>query len=111
MKDIYIAYCGLDCKKCDAYTATVNDDDALREKVAREWSELNHATITPEMINCEGCRLDGKKTPFCASLCPIRRCAAGKKYETCGDCAALDTCKTVEMITKHNDFALDNLKG
>ena len=27
-----IAYCGLDCEKCDAYLATINDDQALREK-------------------------------------------------------------------------------
>ncbi|MEG1806496.1 MAG: DUF3795 domain-containing protein, partial [Clostridia bacterium] len=25
-----IAYCGLDCEKCDAYIATINNDDALR---------------------------------------------------------------------------------
>ncbi|WP_415930520.1 DUF3795 domain-containing protein [Zhenpiania hominis] len=29
-----IRYCGLDCEKCDAYIATVNDDQALREKTA-----------------------------------------------------------------------------
>lgn len=29
MKDM-IGYCGLDCEKCDAYIATVNDDQALR---------------------------------------------------------------------------------
>lgn len=28
-----IAYCGLDCEKCDAYLATINDDQALREKL------------------------------------------------------------------------------
>ena len=35
-----IAYCGLDCEKCDAYIATQNNDQALREKTARpsEWS-------------------------------------------------------------------------
>ena len=31
MKDM-IGYCGLDCEKCDAYLATVNDDQALREE-------------------------------------------------------------------------------
>ena len=31
MKDM-IGYCGLDCEKCDAYMATVNDDQALREE-------------------------------------------------------------------------------
>lgn len=27
-----IAYCGLDCEKCDAYLATVRDDQSLRKK-------------------------------------------------------------------------------
>ena len=30
-----IAYCGLDCEKCDAYLATIHDDQALREKTAK----------------------------------------------------------------------------
>ena len=34
--DRYIAYCGLNCKTCEAYLATVNDDQALREKVATD---------------------------------------------------------------------------
>ena len=76
-----IAYCGLDCEKCDARTATLNNDNALREKVAKLWSEMNGVEITAEMINCEGCRADGLKTPFCDSLCPIRQCALGKAYE------------------------------
>ena len=67
-----IAPCGLDCETCEARLATVNDDNELRSKVAREWSELNSVEITPEMINCSGCRIDGVKTPYCDSLCPIR---------------------------------------
>ena len=50
----YIACCGLDCESCEARRATVNDDDSLRQKVAKEWSELNGVEITPEMINCVG---------------------------------------------------------
>lgn len=64
MRDM-IAYCGLDCEKCDAYLATINDDQALREKTAKLWSELNHAPILPEHINCQGCRMDGAKTVYC----------------------------------------------
>ena len=52
----YIAYCGLDCEGCDARIATANNDDALREKVAKLWSELNGVPITPDMIFCDGCR-------------------------------------------------------
>ncbi len=105
----FIAYCGLDCEACEAYKATVTDDDALREKVAREWSELNGVEITGEMINCEGCRMDGVKTPFCESLCPIRQCALGKGCGTCGDCGEMETCEKLRMILSNNDQARRNL--
>lgn len=109
MKDL-IAYCGLDCEKCDARIATLKDDDTLRTKVARLWSELNEADITPEMINCMGCRVDGEKTPYCSDMCPIRKCAASKKLRTCGDCAEMEQCETVGMVISNNTQALENLK-
>lgn len=37
-----IACCGLDCENCAARIATVNNDDELREKTAKEWSVLNN---------------------------------------------------------------------
>ena len=77
----FIAYCGLDCESCEARIATINNDDHLRQKVAEEWSQLNGVTITPQMINCTGCRIEGVKTPFCESLCPIRQCALSWKIE------------------------------
>ena len=107
----YIAYCGLDCESCEARRATVNDDDSLRQKVAKEWSELNGVEITPEMINCVGCRIDGVKTPFCDSLCPIRQCALERNVETCGACADMSKCEKLGMITENNADALENLKS
>ena len=106
-----IAYCGLDCESCEARIATINNDDTLRRKVADEWSKLNNVTITPEMINCMGCRVDGVKTVYCDSLCPIRQCALKKQVDTCGDCGELDTCEKVAMIIRNNDQALQNLKS
>ena len=41
----HIAICVLDCEKCDANIATKNDGQALREKTAKLWSELNNAPI------------------------------------------------------------------
>ena len=38
-----IGYCGLDCEECDAYLATIHDDQALREKTAKLWAQLNQA--------------------------------------------------------------------
>ena len=105
-----IAYCGLDCEKCDAYLATIHDDQALREKTAKYWSELNHVEILPEHINCEGCRVDGIKTFYCESLCEIRRCAREKGVATCGDCQELETCRTVGVVISNNPEARANLK-
>ena len=110
MKDL-IACCGLDCEACDARIATLNDDQALREKTAKRWSELNGVEITPAMINCEGCRTDGAKTPYCESLCPIRQCALGKGFATCGACAEMDSCAKLAMVTGNNPQALRTLKG
>lgn len=110
MRDM-IGYCGLDCEKCDAYIATVNNDQTLREKTAKLWAELNNAPILPEHINCEGCRMNGAKTVFCDSLCGIRKCALNKGVSTCGDCPDLETCPTVGAILENNPAALDNLKG
>ena len=110
MKDM-IAYCGLDCEKCDAYLATMNNDQALREKTAKLWAELNNAPILPEHINCEGCRVDGTKTVYCDSLCAIRQCALKKTVTTCGDCPDMEKCQTVGMVISNNPDALKNLKG
>lgn len=109
MKDL-IAYCGLDCETCEARIATINNDEELRIKVAKEWTELNQVEITPQMINCEGCRVDGVKTPFCNSLCPIRKCAISKKLNTCGNCGELLSCKSIQMIISNNEQALKNIK-
>ena len=78
-----IGYCGLDCEKCDAYLATINDDQALREKTAKL---------------------------FCEQMCKIRKCALEKGVSTCGGCPELETCPTVGAILENNPSALENLK-
>ena len=105
-----IAYCGLDCEKCDAYLATLHNDPALREKTAQLWSKLNHVTIRPEDIHCQGCRADGVKTVFCDKLCDIRQCALKKGVTTCGDCGEVDKCPKLSRVISNNPDALKNLK-
>lgn len=105
----YIAVCGLNCETCDARIATANNDDALRVKVAKLWSELNGVAITPDMISCDGCRRNGRKTPYCESLCPIRRCAQEKAVSTCAGCEEMLTCEKVGMIIGNNPDARKNL--
>ena len=110
MRDM-IGHCGLDCEKCDAYLATIHDDQALREKTAELWARLNHAPILPEHINCEGCRVDGAKTVYCERLCAIRQCALKKGMATCGGCQELDRCEAVGMVLSEYPDALSNLKN
>ena len=106
-----IAYCGLDCEQCDAYIATLHDDQALREKTAKLWAELNHVPILPEHIHCQGCRADGAKTVFCEQLCAVRRCARQRGVDTCGDCPEVETCPTVGAIVATAPQAKENLMG
>ena len=105
-----IGYCGLDCERCDAYLATIHDDQALREKTAKLWAELNQAPILPEYINCEGCRGNGAKTVFCESLCAIRKCAMERGLSTCGGCSNFDACSTMQAFAGQNPTVLENLK-
>jgi hypothetical protein len=92
-----IAYCGLDCAECTAYLAHQNNDQALREKTAAEWSKAHNFTFTPEMINCTSCKGDGVQVGYC-SQCEIRKCAVEKAVVNCGACGEFKTCKTI------NDF-------
>lgn len=109
--DKMIAYCGLDCSKCSAYIATVNEDEALRAKTAKLWSELNNIDILPEQINCLGCVGEGVKTEFCESLCGIRKCVIKKGFTNCGACDGYKNCETLKMIISNNTEALRNLEG
>ena len=108
--DDLIAYCGLNCAACDAYLATLHNDQALRERTAKLWAELNNAPILPEHINCQGCRTEGVKTVFCDHLCGIRQCALKRGAATCGSCPELETCPTVGAILSNRPEALEKLK-
>ena len=105
-----IACCGLDCEACDARIATMTGDEALREKTAALWTKLNGVTITPDMIHCIGCRVEGPKTPFCDSLCTIRACVRERGLATCADCGQMDDCATLRQITDGTPAALENLR-
>lgn len=102
--------CGLDCENCDARKATVNNDDALREKTAKQWAEANDAPIKPEHISCMGCRTEGVKYLYCSDLCPVRKCVSEKGYDTCADCAEIDACEVVAQVFKNAPEARGNLK-
>jgi hypothetical protein len=111
MDNKMIAVCGLDCEKCDAFIATKNNDDAMRAKVAAEWSEMNNAPILPEHINCEGCRTGSSvMTVFCSEMCEMRKCAAEKKVSHCGACKDYP-CEQIGAVHEQVPATVENLKS
>jgi hypothetical protein len=104
MKEGELAYCGLDCKKCPAFIATANDDDALRQKTAKDWSSLYAeilahvgivGSLKPEDINCRGCRSDADHFIGCMK-CLIRECSQGRRFGTCASCNEYETCELLK---------------
>lgn len=106
-----ISCCGLNCATCDARIATLANDDALRAQTAEKWKVQHNAVgITPDMINCTGCREAGVKFNHCSN-CEIRKCADSKDFLTCAECAELETCAVVGGLHKFVPEALNNLKS
>ena len=103
-----IAYCGLDCAVCGAYLALKNDDNALREKTAAEWTTVHNFNFTPEMINCSGCKGTGVLIGHC-SECEMRKCAIAKKVVNCGACDEFKICKTINEFMEMVPVARENL--
>jgi hypothetical protein len=92
-----IAYCGLLCTDCPAYSATQADDRAALERVAAEWrEEFKAPNITVESVMCDGCLTDdGYKWGHCAE-CEIRACGQARGVVNCAHCA---------------DYACEKLQG
>ena len=106
-----IACCGLNCATCEARIATIKNDDELRKSTAEKWKTLyNIPDMTPDMINCTGCREEGVKLGHW-SMCQIRLCAADKGFKTCGDCKEMDTCSLISGVHKSVPEAITNLKN
>jgi hypothetical protein len=106
-----IACCGLNCDSCDARIATKADNDELRAQTAEKWKVQHNAQgITPDMINCTGCREAGVKFEHC-NKCEIRNCVASKNFQTCADCDMMEDCTILGPIRQFVPDALENLKS
>ena len=107
-----IAYCGLNCETCDARLATINNDDNLRAKTAEKWCKMNNTDkITPESINCLGCKEDGVKFAYCQFMCEIRKCAVKNKLSNCGECVSISSCDKIKPFIDTNEEVRKNLLG
>ena len=95
MKKLNMGCCGLICKDCPVFVATVNNDDGLRQKTAEEWSKLYADYLGKDLkaddINCKGCWSEHTVFTGCLS-CPIRSCCKEKKFTTCASCDEYEVC-------------------
>jgi uncharacterized CHY-type Zn-finger protein len=82
-----IGKCGIDCENCDAYRATIQNSDELRQKTADQWSKQFGVAIDPSSINCYGCQVSASDKLFShCKVCGIRTCANEKNLQTCAAC-------------------------
>lgn len=103
----FIAKCGLNCRECLAYKATIADSDELRKKTAEEWTVQFGAKIDYKDINCLGCKSDGPIFNHC-KVCEIRSCSSEKNIPNCGHCKEYP-CSKLNHIINHVPAAKDIL--
>ncbi len=109
-----LGFCGLNCEECPVFIATARNDDALRQKTAREWSRLYtrylKRNLRTEEMNCGGCRSE-RGLFTCSRDCPIRMCCQERELATCADCDEYTKCDILNgFFTFHHQNAKDNLE-
>jgi hypothetical protein len=114
MGELRLACCGLDCKECPVFAATVNDDHELRRKTAEEWGELyseyiGKKELSLEDMNCHGCQSDSDLRFIGCENCPIRGCCRGRNLATCADCDEYEACAMIHGFFTSAPQAEENL--
>ncbi len=92
-----LTYCGTDCEGCDIYRSTVFGEK-LRPETIQKWQDdfkkyWKLDSITPDQLNCKGCRYEGEDVFFGFKLCPIRNCCKKRGLSSCGLCSEFNKCK------------------
>lgn len=91
-----ISYCGINCSTCPAYVATQKEQEPVKIRIAKLWSDQDYQYDACE-ITCKGCREPwGKKFRHCQD-CEVRACARKKLYTTCAECADYPCQKLISL--------------
>jgi hypothetical protein len=100
MANLSIGCCGLNCEKCPVLLATKTNDDGLRAKTAREYTDLygeylGGHILNKEDMNCSGCQSDSDIFLGC-ELCIISKCCQEQKLTSCANCVEYLTCNMLQ---------------
>lgn len=104
-----IAYCGLDCSKCDAFIATQADDLERMEQIAERWTRELGTQFTVQDTVCDGC-LSSRISGWCQRICLIRPCAEKRGVETCAHCSDYQ-CEKLERFLSDEPTAREYLEA
>lgn len=104
MTDRIVAYCGIVCSDCAAYTATQAGDEEALKQVVKQWkAEYDVLDLTVSMVLCDGCLTgEGRRCYHCAD-CEIRACGIERGVVNCAHCPDY----ACERLTKFFGFVPD----
>lgn len=105
-----LGVCGLDCAQCEAYLATINNDQGARVETARKWSKEYGHPMKPEDVNCVGCNNQGVHIDY-RDVCEIRKCGQEKKVSCCKDCREFASCEKIQKFHQQTPEAKVNCQG
>ncbi len=115
IKSLALGFCGLKCETCPVFIATIENNNALRQETAEEWTKIYAPFLGKELkredMSCSGCRSQGNHFLGCTD-CSIRKCCAEKKLTTCAPCTEYETCQILNgFVSYHHLHAKENLDG
>ncbi len=99
-----IAYCGLNCKECPVWQASVRMDTAAKIRLAEEYS-TDTCKFSKEDMFCMGCHSDMVSQKMCGD-CEIRICVLKTGYKSCAECHDFP-CSISERSLNHNSNNLE----
>jgi hypothetical protein len=108
------SYCGIDCKSCDVFKATVLGDHEARLRAAKRWAKTaqehwHMKTLDPDVLDCAGCRTTEVQHKG-HGHCPIRPCARKRGLVSCGLCPEWRQCDRLSGVLQDEPEARKNLK-
>ena len=104
-----IAYCGIDCSKCESYLATRSGNGEELANIADRMAKLYNTEVRPEDVVCDGCKKGERHFYFCSNMCAMRKCCVGKRFETCIECGDFP-CTDLQAVLDHVPDARNNLE-
>ena len=109
-----LSYCGVDCKACDVFKATVYGDEKARMRAVKLWTKTAQQhwgmqTLDPAILDCAGCRINEVKHKGYGH-CPIIPCVTERKLSSCGLCPQWRECERLGEVLKDEPRAGKNLE-